>query len=66
MLGARKAEFCKMWFWEYEKLTPTSIPMKSPQIVAARANWTFDPRAGERGRMVWSCSVEPDPAQCFR
>jgi len=65
VLCAKKPGFCKVLFWSDERAAPRSMPMTDSQVAAMRADWTYNGKTGTRS-LVWHCSIDPDPQQCFR
>jgi len=57
-------DFCRVRFWNEERLVPTAISFTDAQFKGMRAEYVFN-RAGNVQEMRYACTVVSDKNQCF-
>jgi hypothetical protein len=57
-------DFCRVRFWNEERLVPTAISFTDAQFKGMRAEYVFN-RAGNVQEMRYACTVVSDKSQCF-
>lgn len=57
-------DFCRVRFWNEERLVPNSISFTDAQFKGMRAEYVFN-RAGSIQEMRYACTVVSDKSQCF-
>ena len=55
---------CQVMFWKDAALVPKKLPMSDAQVAAKVAHWQYNGNTGLR-RLLWSCKIVNDPAECF-
>ena len=59
-----EADFCRVRFWNEERLVPHAISFTDAQFKGMRAEYVFN-RAGGVQEMRYACTVVSDKNQCF-
>jgi hypothetical protein len=57
-------DFCRVRFWNEERLVPNAISFTDAQFKGMRAEYVFN-RAGHVQEMRYACTVVSDKNQCF-
>ncbi|HET7062158.1 MAG TPA: hypothetical protein VFI43_08285 [Nitrosospira sp.] len=57
-------DFCRVRFWNEERLVPSAISFTDAQFKGMRAEYVFN-RAGNVQEMRYACTVVSDKNQCF-
>ena len=57
-------EFCRVRFWNEERLVPNAVAFTDAQFKGMRAEYVFN-RAGNVQEMRYACTVVSDKNQCF-
>jgi hypothetical protein len=57
-------DFCRVRFWNEERLVPNAISFTDAQFKGMRAEYVFN-RAGNVQEMRYACTVVSDKSQCF-
>jgi hypothetical protein len=57
-------DFCRVRFWNEERLVPNAISFTDAQFKGMRAEYVFN-RAGNVQEMRYACTVVSDRSQCF-
>lgn len=57
-------DFCRVRFWNQERLVSQSISFKDAEFKALRAEYIFN-RAGGVQQLLYACTVVSDKNQCF-
>jgi hypothetical protein len=57
-------DFCRVRFWNEERLVPNAISFTDAQFKGMRAEYVFN-RAGHVQEMRYNCTVVSDKNQCF-
>lgn len=57
-------DFCRVRFWNEERLVPNAISFTDAQFKGMRAEYVFN-RAGGVQEMRYACTVVSDKNQCF-
>jgi hypothetical protein len=57
-------DFCRVRFWNQERLVSQSVSFKDAEFKALRAEYIFN-RAGGVQQLLYACTVVSDKNQCF-